>query len=239
MGIIDTIITFLFLIFIIIGFFKGFLKQVFSTLGWIIALASASLLSKPVGNYIFGTNFGIGINGFIYNWMTSKNAIFSEEIPQLTNEYLNDALTKLGIPSFLHDLINNMIDVSAYQDMNLAEIVSPKLTSFFLVSISFIGIYLIVFIFSKIMANVAKKIVRGSALGFIDGLLGAAWSAVKVGIFVSIVMLLLSFVTTMPFGETVLEWINNDMRLADESFGIAKYFYEFNPIYYVIDFFNK
>ena len=239
MGIIDTIIILLFIVFMIVGFFKGFLKQVFSTFGWIIALVAATLLSKPVGNYLFGTNIGIGINGFIYNWMSNKGELFTTPIPQLTTEYLNSALSDLGIPSFLHDFVNKMIDVSAFQDMSLAEIVSPKLASFFLVAISYIVIYLVIFLISKLLACIAKKIVRGSALGFIDGLLGAALSAVKVAIFISLAMLLLSFITTTPFGEPVLNWINNDMKLLEEEFGIARYFYEYNPIYYIIDYFHK
>lgn len=238
MGILDSVIVLSFLVFIIIGFIKGFIKQVFSTLGWIIALAAASLLSKPAGNMLFQTNVGIGINGAVYNWISSKGEFFTTSIPQLTADHLGEALTKLGVPSFLHGAVSNMIDVSAYQDICIAEIVSPKIAQFALVSVSFILIYLVVFIIAKIIASLAKKIVRGSALGFFDGLLGAAWSAVKVAFFVSLGMLLLSLVTTMPFGASVSEWITNDMKLLEEGFGIAKYFYEYNPIIYVINFFK-
>ena len=87
----------------------------------------------------------------------------------------------------------------------------------------------------KILAKLSSKIVRGSALGFFDGLLGAAWSGVKVAIFVSLVMLGLSFVSTLPFGQEINSWVTNDMRLLDDSFGIAKIFYEHNPLVYVID----
>lgn len=238
MGIIDCIVLFLFLVFMIIGFFKGFLKQVFSTLGWIIALIAATLLSKPIGNALFQTNLGIGLNGSIYNWIVSKGELFSTPVPQLTSEYLNDALSNLGIPSFLHSVVIKMIDVNAYQDMSIAEIISPKLASFFLIAISYVVVYLIVFLFAKLLASLAKKIVRGSALGLFDGILGALWCGVKVGIFVSLAMLLLSFITTMPFGGPITEWLNKDMKLLEEGFGIAKFFYEFNPIFYVLDLFQ-
>lgn len=238
MGIIDGVILLLFLVFMIIGFFKGFLKQVFSTLGWIIALIAATLLSKPIGNALFQTNLGIGINGSIYNWISSRGELFTTPVPQLTDQYLNEALSDLGVPTIINNLILKVVDFSAYQDMSIAEIVSPKLASFLFISISFVVVYLVVFLFSKLMAAIAKKIVRGSALGFFDGLLGAAWCGVKVSIFVSLAMLLLSFVTTLPFGAPVAEWISNDMRLVEEGFGIAKFFYEFNPIYYVLDLFQ-
>ena len=230
MGIIDIVIILLFAFFMIIGFLKGFLKQIFTTFGWIVALIAATLLSKPAGNIVFNTSVGVELNSKVFEWIASKGDMFTVSIPELTPEHLNSALSNLGIPSFLHEMVFKMIDLSSYDNVCLANVIAPKIVVALLSCICFVLIFLVVFIFVKILAKLSSKIVRGSALGFFDGILGAAWSGVKVAIFVSLVMLGLSFVSTLPFGQEINSWVTNDMRLLDDSFGIAKIFYEHNPL---------
>lgn len=241
MGIIDTAILLLFLIFMIVGFFKGFLKQVFSTLAWIIALVAATLLSKPVGNSLVGTNIGINFISMITEWISGKGEVFSTPISELSLETLTSSLSQLGIPAFIQKELVNMIDLSSFQNISIAELIGPKIVNVLFIMLAFIIIYLIVFIIIKILGKLSSRIVRGSALGILDGTLGALWCGIKVAIFVSLAMLLLSFITTTPFGEPINQWITNDLRLNEQTFGIGKFFYENNPIMYIISIlpFNK
>ena len=185
MGIIDVIIIVLFAFFMVIGFLKGFLKQIFTTFGWIVALIAATLLSKPAGNIIHSTSIGLNLNSMVFEWIASKGEIFTITISDLASSDLSSALTSLGIPTFLQQILFNMIDLSAYENMCLANVIAPKIVVALLTLSCFILIFLVVFIFAKILAKLSSKIVKGSALGFFDGLLGAAWSGVKVTIFVS------------------------------------------------------
>lgn len=235
MGVIDTIILLLFLVFIIVGFLKGFIKQLFSNLGWIISLAAAFIFSKPIGVAVISTNIGTNLNNAIYEWLANKGPTFSTPVPEVTPEHIGLALDELGIPSVLHSMILKMIDLSGYSNVNISEIAAPKLALTLLIIAAFIIVYIIVFVIAKVLAKISCNIVKSSALGFFDGLLGATWSCVKVAIFVSLIMLGLSFVVSIPVSEEFNTWIMNDMRLADESFGVAKYFYNYNPLLYVID----
>jgi len=235
MGIIDTIFLLLFIVFMLIGFFKGFLKQVFSTLAWVIALVAATIFSKPVGIGLSGTNIGLHFNANLIEWIASKGEIFSKPMNELTSEYVNTALSNLGIPKFLQEFLLNMIDFTKCENVSIAEIIGPKILNMFLIIISFVVIYLIVFLIVKLLGKLSGRIVRGSALGVVDGALGALWCGVKVTIFVSLFMLLLSAISTMPFGVSINEWITTDMKLAEEGFGIGKFFYEYNPIIYFIN----
>ena len=192
-------------------------------------------MSKPAGNIIHSTSAGINLNSMVFEWIASKGETFTQPISEIASGDLNSTLTNLGIPSFLQNMILNMIDLSEYENMCLANLIAPKAVSILLSCLCFVVIFLIVLIISKILAKLSSKIVKGSALGFFDGLLGALWSGVKVAVFVSLVMLGLSFVSTLSFGQGINSWITNDMRLMDESFGIAKIFYEHNPLLYVIE----
>lgn len=234
MGIIDTVILLLFLIVIIVGFFRGFIKQVLSSLAWLIATIAAVLLCTAVSEAVMNMKIGLSLNNSIYDFIASKGEGFTTVISSMNEEGLSAALTQIGIPDILHSFILNNIDLSTFSDMSIASFISPKISSVLLTIIAFIIIYLFVFIIIKVIAKLFGNIVRGSALGFVDGVLGAIWGSVKICILISILMLALSFVVTMPFGESINEWIITDMKLNEEGFGIAKFFYENNLILFVI-----
>ena len=89
MGIIDIVIIVLFLFFMIIGFLKGFLKQIFSTFGWIVALIAATLLSKPAGNIIHSTSAGINLNSMVFEWIASKGETFTQPISEIASPFIS------------------------------------------------------------------------------------------------------------------------------------------------------
>lgn len=234
MGVIDIIILVMFLAAIVFGYFRGFIKQVLSSLAWVIALIAAIFLCKSVSGFIFETSLGFKLNDVISGWISDKGEIFTKVIPSLTDEYFVQVLTEMKIPSILHDFLIGLVDVSEFQNTSIADFVSPKITSFILLVGSFIAIFVVLFILIKILSKIFGDAVRGSALGVVDGVLGAIWGCVKVLILVSTIMLALSFIVSLPFGEAINEWITNDMRLTEEGFGIAKFFYEKNPILLII-----
>lgn len=234
MGIIDTIIILLFILFIIIGFIRGFLKQVLNSLAWVIAMVASISLYVPASTFLLNTSLGSSLGDTIYKWIAGNGDLFTTPVASMTEEYLIQVLTELKIPNVFHNIIIGLIDFSDFQNISISEYLSPKITSILLMVISFIIIYLVVFIVVKILAKVFGNIVRGSALGFIDGTLGAIWGAIKVTILVSLFMLGLSFIVTMPFGDAINEWITVDMKLTEEGFGIAKFFYENNPLLFVL-----
>lgn len=234
MGIIDTIILLLFLVIIIIGFFRGFIKQVLASLAWIIALIAAVCLCSTAAEALMDMKVGISLNNSIYEFIASKGESFTTVVSTINEEDLSSVLTQIGIPNILHSFIVKNIDLSTFMNTSIAEFISPKISLVLLIIIAFIVIYLFVFIIIKVIAKLFGNIVRGSALGFVDGVLGAIWGSVKICILISVLMLALSFVVSMPFGDPINEWITIDMKLNEEGFGIAKFFYENNLILFVI-----
>lgn len=239
MGILDIIIAILFLVLVIFGFINGFLKQILSSMAWLIALVAATLFCKVVSNMLMDTGVGLSLIGTIYNWLSGKGDAFTTAIPELTESVLTQLLSDNGIPTFLHSALLKVIDLSTFKDISIAEFLSPKVASLLLNIISYIIIYLVVFITLKILAKIFSHIVRSSALGIIDGILGAIWGAIKATIIVSVFMLLISFVVTMPWGQQINEWFIKDISIAKSGLKFAKFFYEYNPILQLISYISS
>lgn len=107
-------------------------------------------------------------------------------------------------------------------------------------AIAYISVFLIVFIMIKLIGRAMSKSAKKSVLGIFDRLLGGAWGLAKGLIIISLLLLLMRTVITLPFiGEPILAFITEDMQLESEGFGIAKYLYENNLVLLIIDRFVK
>lgn len=235
MGILDIVVIVFLVIFLIFGFIKGFVKQIVKAASGIIAFGLAVAFCKKVGGLLFDTTVGTKISNYFYNYLASKGELFTKSGVSLTEEVISQGLSEAGIPAFLHKLIIGSIDLSKVTDISLGEYLATALSNAILVVLSFIVIYLVVFLLVKLLGRIIGGAVRGSALGLIDGFLGAVWSLVKATFILSCLFLILSFVCTLPFGESINAWITNDMKLTEEGFGIAKFLYQNNPILFVLD----
>ncbi len=234
MGILDFVVIGLAVLFLGFGYYKGIVKQLLGMLAWIVALVAAFMLCKTVAGWILETQIGTNMTNGIVEWFGNKNADFLVPLPELTGDFLSSSLGEAGVPTFLHKLILGNISESM-PNISVASYLAPKIANIALICISFIVLFIVVFIIIKILAKVIGGAVRGSMLGFIDGLLGAVWGLVKVTIFISLAMLLLSFIVSIPsIGDNINAWITNDMKLGEEGFGIAKFVYENNPILWLI-----
>ena len=96
---------------------------------------------------------------------------------------------------------------------------------------SFIVTFLVVFIVLKIIIGLLRKIRDIPGIGFIDGLLGGAYSVIKTAIFVCVLFWIATILTGIPgFGDAIANFLKSDMKLDSETFGIAKFVYLNNPI---------
>lgn len=236
MGILDTVIILFTFVLIVIGFIKGFTKQFLSSCAWIVGLIAASSLSGYLGNLIDQSSFGIAINDKFVNWFSEKGEAFTTVLPTLTEENLSAALTDLNIPSIFHSIIISQLNINGFENMSIVEYICPVITSFITTSISYVLIYLVVFLFVKLLSKIFGGFVKGSALGFLDSVLGVVWAVVKSFIIVSVSVFILSIVSSFPFAEALNNWIETDINTTTEGYRIAKFFYENNPILKLLEF---
>ena len=107
-------ITIIFLIllaaFIVIGIVRGFLFSLLSLAGFLIAVACAFLLSKPVGDALTNSSIGTSMQGSIYDWILTKSNYAAYPLSQeLAKEMLPEMLNEIGIPNLLNSFIISLI----------------------------------------------------------------------------------------------------------------------------------
>jgi len=228
MGKIDIVIWVILIFMATLGFFKGFFKQILSTANWLVSLIVAFVFVKPFSNLMMKTALSTNINQKVVNWIASKGEIFQIPYdPANANSQLSDAISNgLKLPKFIAEIIAKGIKIDIPEGTTLAEIIAPAISSIIITVISFIALFIFSYLVLKLIISILNLVFDSGILGFINRLLGASLGLVKGILFISIVMLLLSTLSSVI--PALNEFLINDLKLNEETFSIGKFFYENN-----------
>ncbi|HNZ77637.1 MAG TPA: CvpA family protein [Bacilli bacterium] len=236
MGKIDIIILIILGVFALIGFAKGFIRQVLSFANLLVAIILAFVTVKPVSVFLSDTKLAPFIHEKVVEFLASKGEIFTTPIPNdATNETLVPILDQLGLPGFIDKILLNLItiDETAY-GLTFSEVLAQKIVPTLLIVISFIALVLVIFIVMKILIHFIDSFVKKSkAVSGINKLLGLALGFAKAIVIVSLLMLALSALGGLF--PAINEFMIADMKIGIEGYGIGKFIYEKNPVLWVFD----
>lgn len=229
----DFVVIGIILVFVIIGFAKGFIKMFFSLSKKILATLGAYLLTSPVRNVLIDTQIGNTIRNTILDWLVSKNE-FLFNTPDLSNEMLNELQSSLKIPDFLFEIIREQVanSISVNPTETLGSIVSNTLAYYVVTILSFIVLFIILIIGMSIISAILSKIMEAPILNAINRLTGLAVGLVIGLVIVSLGMLCLSGISNwFNWGN---EFISTYIDPTNESFGVARWLYNNNLLVYFI-----
>ncbi len=223
----DIILILLLLLFAGMGMKKGFMKTMLSFAGIILSLIIAVFLTNSFAGMLEGT----GIHDFIIKsssgMLDGVGGFMATEIPSY--EVLYEALSA-SMPDFIAKMLADsaaaLIGTSA--NMTIAELLTPTLASFFLHIASFFILFVGSFIITLIVKAIVSAITSLPIISTVDKLLGFVLGLVKGILFISAVMLLLSFMGNIGFVETINTYIM-------DSF-LASYMYNNNILLIIVDF---
>ena len=236
MGKIDIIILIILGVFALIGFAKGFIRQVLSFANLLVAIILAFVTVKPVSVFLSDNKLAPFIHEKVVEFLASKGEIFTTPIPNdATNETLVPILDQLGLPGFIDKILLNLItiDETAY-GLTFSEVLAQKIVPTLLIVISFIALVLVIFIVMKILIHFIDSFVKKSkAVSGINKLLGLALGFAKAIVIVSLLMLALSALGGLF--PAINEFMIADMKIGIEGYGIGKFIYEKNPVLWVFD----
>jgi len=236
MGKIDIIILIILGVFALIGFAKGFIRQVLSFANLLVAIILAFVTVKPVSVFLSDTKLAPFIHEKVVEFLASKGEIFTTPIPNdATNETLVPILDQLGLPGFIDKILLNLItiDETAY-GLTFSEVLAQKIVPTLLIVVSFIALVLVIFIVMKILIHFIDSFVKKSkAVSGINKLLGLALGFAKAIVIVSLLMLALSALGGLF--PAINEFMIADMKIGIEGYGIGKFIYEKNPVLWVFD----
>ena len=233
MGICDIVIIALLVLSGIIGFVKGFFKRLAGFLAFVGAIIVAFLLYKAVVNILSNTGLYSMIDEKLLDWFASKSEAFSTTMGELGEEGIQTAIGSLGIPAFIRNFLLKDLGtiIENNPDVTLGTYLATLLTNFALIAISFLIIFILALIILRIVFGFFKKLSESKTIGTLDRILGLAWGLVRTLITICLIMSFLSFIVSVPgIGDKINEFITSDMKLEEEGFGLAKYFYLQNPL---------
>lgn len=191
----DIVLVALLLIFVIIGFCRGFVKQIFGLLSSIIAFLVAYFLCAPLANMLNSTfgwtdSLANSISGIF-----TGNEIFTMK---LSAQNIQTAITQAGLPQFVADIAVNSLG-SVIADLSIAEYLSALMAKYIMIA----GCYAVLWIVARLLLTVVKhillKIVSLPVLNSINRILGLFVGLLEGVILVYVVIFIIGIIPNTSF----------------------------------------
>lgn len=209
--ILDIAVVLFLLIFAIVGFKKGFLKGLVGLVGTVVAFIIAILCAAPLAEFV-ENNFGM-TTGIANSIESALNGVEGFNVP-LTDEGLSTALSNLGLPGFLSDMIISVVSqLSIEGDPTIAQVVAPVIAGFLATAICGVILFIVSAILLNLFAGLLSKVFdKIPVIGAINHILGLALGLVKGLIFVYIILGVLSLIPVQGLQDvlaqtTVINWL--------------------------------
>jgi uncharacterized membrane protein required for colicin V production len=203
----DIALAIIFVLSLVDGLRRGFIKTALDTFGWLIALVLAFVWYRSVA-YFIKTNTGL------YDSLLDKITI---KLGASTQSSMDDLIH--GLPAVIGDVIQNTADkLSA----NLSETVAMTLFNI----LCFVAVIFAIRIVLVLFAGIITKSNKDNVLGGLDRLAGLFAGALK-GI---IVIYFFLAIMTAVIGISKGDFLKSSM----EDAPLTKYMYEHNLIFIVV-----
>jgi len=189
--VLDILIAVILILGLVLGYRSGFIWAFFHTLGWIIALLLAFVLTPRMRDFLYS-------NTDLYQ---SLHQGFGERIAEATNAH--------GITANLPRLFRESADRVAHQTTGVA---SEFLGNIVFSIISFLAVlFLVKLIFFVIILILSKKYATGMA-GVLDGISGMIFGLIKSAFLIFALLTVMIPVLSMfdtGFVDTVSGWLDS------------------------------
>lgn len=218
-GYLDGIILLLALVFVLVGIKRGFLGSLAKLLGGFVRLILSILLAKPFVKLISLTK----IDEHLFDKLTLKYSGISDKFnvnlvgmdSASLDTFVTDALSDAKVPKIFRSLVKNFImvnpDVIAQKEtVTVAELAGVAVGNLILLIVSFVVIYLLLWLIVKIVLRVSTSLNRSQTIiGGTNRWLGGVFGFVKYFVFLMVAMLVVSALSKFDFMGNTVAYINN------------------------------
>ena len=229
--ILDIILIALFLIVAIIGYKVGFLTTLLKLTSALSGIIIAICFTEPVTNLAIEWELDNSIEQTIYTNITTSDAFKAYTEGGTGVEGINNLLQELGLPSFISNFVASKI-VDSVDPLEIATSISQSVSYVFM----FIIVFLILLIFSSLAFFILKLIVKSirksvGVFRVLDGIVGIAFYLLIFMLIIYIAFLVISLILqSAPADSGFVLFMEEQLHLNDEEFGIAKYIYKNNML---------
>lgn len=227
-GLIDIIIIVLALLFMFIGWKKGFSKKLISIPTILIFIGVSFIFCGSLAELLLKNNLGNFMKDPLYEQLSTVQA-------DSYSSLLKDAF---GFWDILADWISkplttNCGEFSSLNDPALS--VAEYITKMGMSAICFIAIFIGIIIIASILRGIARHNQKVGFIRFVDGLLGMVFYLALLSVVVCVLFYALNKAIDQSwFGEAKV-WFIEDMKLDTNEFRISKIIYNGNVVQRVID----
>lgn len=222
--ILDIILVVILLIFALIGFYKGFLRELVSLGGFFGSILVVYYAYKPFAvllNNLFG--WGVSISNFIMAQITQISPVFGAEqagsIEELEQIIDGSVGVGFGYTTVLKELIKKA-EIPAGQTITVSQAVGGIVSGLAMAIISglvlFITLKIVVFILDKVLSAIPRK----SAVGVANKWLGLTLGTAKGVMSAAVLIMIVYFVCLIPA-------VNNFVYPYIESSLVVKHIYNY------------
>ena len=225
-GLIDVIIILLFIITVLVGYHKGFLKKAIGLVSLFVAIVVAFVFCKQFANFLEEQNI---IYGDLYAMIEAKvsgieGIEYLDSAPDMSVA-IQDAV---GLPKFIATFLADKITENTSSVEIIAK-VTTIITDILMVGVAWLLLFIIVFVGSLILKLIVH-ILRGNAIiKFVDGVIGVVFYVCILMLFIYSVFAIFKVVGDKEFFAPVKDFLDVDMKLEySEDVSIEQYTYTAN-----------
>lgn len=203
MNVVDYVILGILGLSILVGLYRGFVSSVVSTGGCLISLGLSFWLSPKLVDLI-KNNTGLINTLMSYTDASSRIGdieLASSNISGLTNDVIQNILTRVNLPAPLDQLLKVNLENRTYAPSGLDQVgdyVSQTIVSACLNVIGFVVCFILIFLAISIVLNLVKAIFRFPVLKQLDTLVGGVFGLAR-----GVVLCFIAF-ALVPLVETML-----------------------------------
>lgn len=212
---IDIVILCILVIFVGIGFYKGFIFSILSLFSGFINFLIALFLTRPVTN-LFNSWFGLeaSLTSTFEKKLLGMGEGFSTNLVGMgsadLNSFVSSTIKSSNLP--FKNMINSMVKlnpevISSKGTLTLTDILSKSFGSFFAIIISFITIFVLIWLVLFLISFITKKLRQNDSIRTVDRVMGVLFGIVKAGITISFVFAFLSFFNENGVLSSVFDYI--------------------------------
>jgi len=218
---IDIVILLIFIIFIILGCFKGFAFSVISLFGSTVNFVISMFLCKPVSNLlnkIFNIENSIATS--ISNKLSNMSTAFDTQLSTFQNQtelssHINETINNSSLNGFEKKILNSTITITpenvSNSDVTLNNIISSSTATFLNIIISFIITFILIYLILWLLSILSKKANQISDIRLTDRILVFVFLFIIASFIIVFICFILSLFNENGLLSSLFNQINNSI----------------------------
>jgi uncharacterized membrane protein required for colicin V production len=223
MSIVDAVIIALIMIGGYNGFRRGLLISMIGIISLAGALAAAYFLGQQAQNLLAMFQVNSTIEQFLNTSVFINNPLFETNLSDSNViQLIEDGLTAIGIPSFITEALNTLIN-----DLNqpLGEALAKGLTNLAMIVLSFVLVFVLArLLINLILRSLVKLVKKNKVSSTIDQTLGLIFGVLRSSVFIMVVISSLMAVSFI--NQDLNAFLVAQLQLNNSNFSIGKQFYQ-------------